>query len=167
MAMIARAAGAARIVAVGLAGADEARLDLARSIGVDATLTHAGDTEATAEALLDATGGGTDVVLDCGGTADSTYLALEAAAPGARVAIFGFAHEATIHPLRQLIRKGLTLRGVSAAQRRHYGVALRLVETGAVRPSALVTHRLPVAAAADGLELVKSRAAGKVLLEVR
>jgi 2-desacetyl-2-hydroxyethyl bacteriochlorophyllide A dehydrogenase len=167
MAMIARAAGAARIAVVGLADIDEARLDRARELGVDTTLTHAGDLEQTAAALMEATGGGADVVMDCGGTPDSTWLSLEAAGAGGRVGVFGFTHEVTIQPLRQVIRKGLTLRGVSAAQRRHYGVALRLIETGLVRPSAIVSHRLPVAQAAEGIELVKSRVASKVLLEVR
>jgi L-iditol 2-dehydrogenase len=167
MAMIARASGAARIVALGLAGVDEARLGLARDLGVDVALAHLGDVHDTAAALREATGGGADVVMDCGGTPESTWLSLEAAGVGGRVGVFGFTREATIQPLRQIIRKGLTLRGVSAARRCHYGAALRLVETGLVRPSAIVSHWLPVSRAADAIELVKSRAATKVLLEVR
>lgn len=166
MCQIARAAGAARIVAIGLAGVDDARLEVARRLGVDITLVHDGDTAATAAAIRDATGEGGDVVMDCGGTADSTFVALDAAAPGARVGVFGFTREARIEPLRQIIRKGLSLYGVSAAKRRHYGLALRLIDTGAVDPRAIVSHRLAVQNVADGIELVKSRAASKVLLEL-
>lgn len=166
MCQIARAAGAARIVAVGLAGVDEARLDVATQVGADVTLLHGGDVAATSAAVHEATRGGADVVMDCGGTADSTFLALEAATSGGRVGIFGFTREARIEPLRQIIRKGLSLYGVSAAKRRHYGLALRLVATGTVDPRAIVSHRLPVEDAAEGIELVKSRAASKVLLEL-
>jgi threonine dehydrogenase-like Zn-dependent dehydrogenase len=165
MCQIAKASGAARIVVVGLESIDDARLEVAQRVGADVTLTHGGDTEATAAALLEATGGGADVVMDCGGTEDSTFLSLDAAAPGARVGIFGFTREARIEPLRQIIRKGLSLHGVSAAKRSHYGLALRLIETDTVHPSAIISHRLPIERAAEGIELVKSRAASKVLLE--
>ena len=167
MCQIARASGAASVVAVGLEGVDESRLEIARRVGADATVLHSGDVGATAGAIRELTGGaGGDVVMDCGGTPESTSLALEAAAAGARVGVFGFTREARIEPLRQIIRKGLTLRGVSAAQRRHYGAALRLIETGTVEPSAIVTHRLHLSRAAEGIELASSRAAAKVLLDV-
>jgi L-iditol 2-dehydrogenase len=168
MCQIARAGGAARVVAVGLEGVDEARLEVARRVGADATVAHGEDAEATAATVRELAGAeGADVVMDCGGTAESTFLALEAAGPGARVAIFGFTREARIEPLRQIIRKGLSLHGVSAAQRRHYGLALRLIETGTVRPSAIVSHRLPMERAAEGIELAATRRASKVLLERR
>jgi threonine dehydrogenase-like Zn-dependent dehydrogenase len=165
MCQLAKASGAARIVAVGLEGVDQARLDVARRVGADVTLSHSGDVGTTSAALLQVSGGGADVVMDCGGTEDSTLLSLEAAAPGARVGVFGFTREARIEPLRQIIRKGLSLHGVSAAKRSHYGIALRLIRTGAVRPSAIVSHRLPMGRAVEGIELVQSRAASKVLLE--
>lgn len=167
MCLIARASGAARVIVVGLEGVDDSRLEVARRVGAEATLTFSGAVEPTLDSIHQLTGGeGGDVVLDCGGTSESTFLSLELAAQGGRVAVFGFTREAKIEPLRQIIRKGLTLRGVSAAQRRHYGSALRLIETGMVRPSQIVTHRLPMREAAHGMELLNAREAAKVLLEV-
>jgi 2-desacetyl-2-hydroxyethyl bacteriochlorophyllide A dehydrogenase len=165
MAAIARARGAARVAVAGLAGTDDARLKVAARGGTE-TVSIPPEPAAAATRILEAVGPA-DAVADCGGTGESTWSALEVAGQGARVALFGFTREARIEPLRQVIRKGLRLFGVSAAQRRHYGIALRLIETGAVRPSSIVTHRLPVERAADGLELVKSREAAKVILEVR
>jgi L-iditol 2-dehydrogenase len=165
MAQIARARGAARVAVAGLAGIDDGRLEVAVRFGAK-TIAVPAEPAAAAEVILEAVGNA-DAVADCGGTRESTWSALEVAGQGARVALFGFTVEARIEPLRQVVRKGLRLFGVSAAQRRHYGIALRLIETGVVRPSTIITHRLPVARAADGLELVKSREAAKVLLEVR
>lgn len=165
MIQAARAAGA-RIVAVGLKGVDAARLQVAQRLGAHAVVEFAGDTAATTRDVQAALGGeGADAVVDSGGTPESTYLSLEVAGPGARVAVFGFTREATIEPLRQIIRKGLTLHGISAAARRHYGRALGLIESGTIRPSEIVSHRLPMSEAAAGIELVKRREATKVLLE--
>jgi threonine dehydrogenase-like Zn-dependent dehydrogenase len=128
-------------------------------------VSHAGDANRTAAEVTGLLGGhGADVVFDCGGTPASLPLALEIAAPAARVAVFGFATDATIEPFRHVIRKGLRLAGVSAAQRRHYGVALRMLASGLIQPSAIVTHALPMLEAVEGLELVKSRVATKVAL---
>jgi threonine dehydrogenase-like Zn-dependent dehydrogenase len=163
MCQIAKANGAANVVVVGLVGIDDARLKVASKTGADVVIRHS-ETETTSGEILEATAGGADVVLDCGGTAESTFLALEAAAAGGRVGMFGFTQEARVEPLRQIIRKGLSVHGVSAAQRRHYGLALRLIETETVVPSAIVSHRLPLDRAVEGIELVQSRAASKVLL---
>lgn len=167
MCQIARAGGAARVIAVGLEGVDETRLDVARTAGADTTLTFSGDGDSTVAEIRElGFGEGADVVMDCGGTPESTFLSLDLAAPGARVAVFGFTREARIEPLRQIIRKGLSLYGVSAAQRRHYGRALRLIETGVSRPSEIVSHRFPMREAARGLDVMVSREASKVLLDV-
>jgi L-iditol 2-dehydrogenase len=165
MIQIARAAGAARIVAAGLAGVDGARLGVARHVGADETVEVGADLADAAAAIREALGqDGADVVIDAGGTSESTILALDIAAQGARVAVFGFTREARIEPLRQIIRKGLVLYGVSAAARRHYGIALRMIERGTIAPSAIVSHRLPISEVSAGIELVKSREASKVLL---
>ena len=165
MIQIARAAGATPIVAVGLEGIDASRLAVATTAGADAVVELGGDMTAATEAVLATVGRrGADVVVDAGGTPESTFLSLDLAGPAGRVAVFGFTREATIEPLRQVIRKGLSLHGVSAAARRHYGIALRLMESGAVDPREIVSHRVSIAEAGDGIELVKSRVATKVLL---
>lgn len=165
MCQMARAGGAAKVVAVGVEGIDEFRLQKAEQAGADAVVRFSGDVAATVAEIRAAVGGeGGDVVIDSGGTPESTFLALEAAAPAARVAVFGFTREARIEPLRQIIRKGLSLHGVSAAQRRHYGQALRMIATQTVRPSEIVSHHLSMRDAARGLELMASREASKVVL---
>ncbi len=73
MCRIARTSGAARVIAVGREGVDEARLEVARRLGVDATLAFSRDAEAVAAAVSELTAtDGADVVMDCGGTPEST-----------------------------------------------------------------------------------------------
>jgi D-arabinitol dehydrogenase (NADP+) len=167
MCQIAKAAGASNVITVGLASVDTRRLELARTNGATHTIEFDGDVQSTADEIRRITRtDGADCVVDGGGTPESTALALEAAASGGRVAMFGFTREATFEPFRQVIRKGLTLRGVSVALRRHYGAAVRLIETGQVTPSLVVTHRLPVDQFDTAVELMRSREATKVLLDM-
>jgi 2-desacetyl-2-hydroxyethyl bacteriochlorophyllide A dehydrogenase len=158
----------ARVIVAGLAGTDDARLECARDNGACATVATSGAVEEATEAILAAAEAQqADVVMDCGGTPESTQTALEIAAPAGRIAVFGFTDDVTIQPLRQIIRKGLTLRGVSAAQRKHYGRALELIERGLAEPRLIVSHRMPIDEIERGIQLVKARKASKVILEIR
>jgi 2-desacetyl-2-hydroxyethyl bacteriochlorophyllide A dehydrogenase len=167
MCQIASVSGAAHVIAVGVEGTDEQRLALAAENGATHTISYDGDIAAVVARVQEITGReGADAIVDGGGTADSTAIALEAAAPGGRVALFGFTREASFEPFRQVIRKGLVLSGVSVALRRHYGAAVRLIETGQVKPSRVVTHRLPIDRFGDAVELMRTREATKVLLSM-
>jgi L-iditol 2-dehydrogenase len=164
MCLIARESGASKIFALGIEDTDEARLRVARQIGAE-TLSVGIETRDAIAAVLDMTEGeGLDVVMDCGGTPTSLPLALDLAAAPGRVGVFGFAGEARIEPLRQIIRKSLTLYGVSAARRSHYGEALRMLSAG-LDPTTIVTHRHPVSELVEAIELVRDRSAAKVLID--
>ena len=161
---IAIRAGAARTIVAGLAGVDDARLEVARSLGVDHVVSVGKDMTQAAQAILDLTGGvGAQVVVDNGGTAGSTSLALEVAAPAARLAMTGFTPKVEIEPLRQIVRKGLSLHGIAASQRHHYGPAVRMIQAG-LEPAQIISHRLPMSEATEGMELMLGRRATKVLL---
>jgi L-iditol 2-dehydrogenase len=165
MTLVAQVAGAATAVVVGLRGVDAARLAVARSLGAQTLEFDGGPAEVEA-AVRDLTdGAGADVVMDCGGTPESLPLALDLAAQPGRVGVFGFAPEARIEPMRQIVRKGLTLSGIAAARRSHYHDALRLMASGLVDPTRIVTHRVPWRRVEEGLELARSRAAAKVLID--
>jgi L-gulonate 5-dehydrogenase len=165
MCLIAQVSGAARVIVVGLADVDAGRLAVARELGAE-TLALAGDAAAVEAAVRERTGGeGADVVMDCGGTPESLPLALDLAAQPARVGVFGFAPETRIEPFRQIVRKGLALHGVAAARRSHYFEALRLMTTGLVDPTRIVTHRRSWRHVTEALELARTREAAKVLID--
>jgi len=115
----ARAAGAARVVVAGLAR-DSDRLDVARRLGAD--LTVSADVDDVAAVVLDVTGGlGADVVVDCSGGGGATLLAGARAVRkrGTLVAASGAAKSAPAAPpdtladvLALVRKKQLTVRGV-------------------------------------------------------
>jgi threonine dehydrogenase-like Zn-dependent dehydrogenase len=76
----------------------------------------------------------------------------------------GLARHTEIDAL-QVMRKDMTWFGVVAAVRRHWAEAMRLVAGGVLNPSALITHRLPLADALAGLATVRSRDAVKVMFD--
>lgn len=157
-------AGAGKTIVAGLAGIDDARLDVARRLGVDHVVRVGDDIASALEEIRELThGAGADVIFDNGGTAGSTSLALDAAAPAAHVSLTGFTPNVALEPMRQIVRKGLTLHGIAASQRRHYGPAIRMIESG-LEPVRIVSHHLPMADATEGMELMLDRSASKVLL---
>lgn len=161
---IAMRAGAGTTIVAGLAGIDDARLEVARSLGVDHVVSVGADPADALAEIFELTGGaGADVVVDNGGTAGSTSLALDSAAPAGRVAMTGFTPAVEIEPLRQIVRKGLSVHGIAASQRHHYGPAVRMIAAG-LQPERIISHRLPMADATTAMELMLNREATKVLL---
>jgi 2-desacetyl-2-hydroxyethyl bacteriochlorophyllide A dehydrogenase len=158
-----QAAGMGPIVVYGQPG-DEARLDIAASLGAD---VHLGDRPSIAAHADRLTGGlGFAVSIECGGTPAAIQSALDAAGGNGTLASLGLVRETEIDVL-QVMRKNLTWIGVVASVRRHWAEAVALVRAGKVRPAATITHRLPLAAALAGFDAMRRRQAVKVMFDVR
>lgn len=157
-----RAAGAGPILVFGRPG-DEARLDVARRVGADEALVadRAGAIAAAAR-LTDGIGMG--LVIETAGTPEGVQTALEITAGGGTLATLGLVRHTEIDVL-QVMRKDMTWVGVVAAVRRHWAEAIRLVASGRLDPSALITHRLPLRDALDGLTALRAREAVKVMYD--
>lgn len=145
---VARAAGASQIIAVDPL---DYRLEVARRLGADA---------ATAELdeLFELTGGrGVDVVLEATDSRDAFEDAAVAARIGGRVVLIGIpdgdAYRLTASTAR---RKGLAVR-FSRRMGHTYPRAIELVQSGKVDVKSIVTHRFPLADAAQAFELQAAR----------
>jgi NADPH:quinone reductase-like Zn-dependent oxidoreductase len=157
---IARALGARTFVT---SSSDE-KLARARELGADATANHAsGD---VAQEVRTATGGhGVDVVVEHVGEA-TWKTSLQAAAPGARVAVCG----ATSGPnppaqLHRIWWKQLTIYGSTMGTREDFEGAFELVKSGKAKP--IVDRVFPLAEAAAAHEYLESaRQLGKVVLRI-
>ena len=110
--------------------------------------------------------GGADAVFDTAGGQAAFDLALEATRPGGRVVLFAHAPgdarvsfdiNAVFKSERQVIG---AYSGSPAEQTR----VLDLLSRGALDPTPLVTHRLPLSRAAEAVDLCRRREALKVLL---
>jgi threonine dehydrogenase-like Zn-dependent dehydrogenase len=90
--------------------------------------------------------------------------ALEITAGGGTLATLGLVRHTEIDAL-QVMRKDMTWVGVVASVRRHWAEAIRLVASGRIDPSALITHRMPLTKALDGLAALRAREAVKVMFD--
>ena len=158
-----QAAGVTPIVVYGQPG-DELRLELAESLGAH---TYIGDREAIAAHASRVTGGiGFELAIEAaGGTGSASQAALDIVAGQGTLVSLGIVRPIEIDVL-QVMRKNLTWIGVVAAVRRHWADAIRLIQSGKVRPQELITHRLPLGDALAGFDALRQREAVKVMFSV-
>ena len=158
--LLLRAAGLSPIVVFGRRG-DEKRLELARTVGADATLVA--DRKEAQEYTARLTDGvGMAVVIEAGGTAEAVQTALDIVSSAGAIATLGLARSTEIDAL-SVMRKNLLWVGVVASVRRHYAEAIRLIRTGKVQPDRLITHRMSLADAPSALVAMRDAEAVKIM----
>jgi 2-desacetyl-2-hydroxyethyl bacteriochlorophyllide A dehydrogenase len=149
------AAGAGRIIAI---EPSTQRAPIARAMGADEVLTPDEWADRRVELVAD----GADVVVDAVGSV--LPQAINAAAMGGRVIVFGMNDNARA-PLHQIeiTEKGLSIFG-SYISNFTFPTSIRLVEGGALRLEPMLTHVLPLERLTEGLDLLRSGAATKVVV---
>ncbi len=139
------------------------RAALAERLGAEAVLAPG---EEALAAVLERTGGrGVDAAIDCSGAGDAQRLCIDAARWRGQVAFVGQGGEVGVAASRDMIRKGLTLRGIW-----HWNLALTARMLATIRRSGeqldrLITHRFGLGDIGDAWELQITGECGKVLLE--
>jgi threonine dehydrogenase-like Zn-dependent dehydrogenase len=108
-----------------------------------------------------------DVTIDAVGAVPAFKTALKCTGAGGRVGVVGvYGTERAEVTMGQLWIRGFDIRFAGMANvQAHWEDALRDVESGAIDPTAVVTHRLSLDDAEEGYELFESRAAMKVILK--
>ena len=153
------ARGVAREV-IAVDGVSERR-SLAENMGATAVTP-----EQAAGAVEAASGGlGADVVIEAAGVLPALDASLELVRPQSTVSVIG-AHFEPDYPLNNLLmfEKEITLRFSIGDPTRDRERLLATIEAGAMKPSDVVTHRMPLAEAADAYRLFDAREAVKVVL---
>jgi alcohol dehydrogenase len=157
-----QAAGVGPVVMYGQAG-DESRLALAASLGAE---VFQGDRREIAAHARDRTGGiGFELSIESGGTSSAIQTALDIVAGNGTLVSLGIVRGTEIDVL-QVMRKNLTWIGVVASVRRHFAEAIRLIQSGKVKPERLITHRLALGDALAGFDALRERAGVKVMFAV-
>ncbi len=134
---------------------------------VPVRVMHPAD-EGFVEQVRDFTNGGVDVVLEMSGAKPAINAALELLYPGGEMVMLGIPNgqELTLDGFsRNVIFKGLTLRGVLG--RRMFATwdeMLAMLGRG-LDVRHIVTHRLPLSGFADGIALLDAGEAHKVVLD--
>ena len=157
-ALVYRALGAGRIIVLDMA---PYRLDFARTLGLDTIDVTAGDAPAAVQAL---TGLGADVVVDAVG--NQLGAAIKLARRGAQVVLFGLRpYDNPAVNQYAITRYDLTVHGTFVGLH-PFAQTIQLLESRRIQPSTLVTHHLPLAKLAEGVELMRTQQAMKVLIEM-
>lgn len=156
-----RAEGARRTLVV---GTRPSRLEVAKSLGADAVVDLS--REDPVEAVLQANEGRlADIVIEATGNPDAVETACQIASKKGKIVLTGIFHqEARVHP-RHIVRKELRVRGSFCYTREDFATCIQLVADGRVRTAPVITHVLPLDHIGEGLRLIKSREAIKVILE--
>ena len=150
-----KAAGASPIVVV---EPQHARGSVAMEVGADAVVHP----DALADRRDELHGDGADIVVDAVGT--QFGAAVEHAALGGRIVLFG-QNQTARPPVHQytITERSLTVLG-SYITAFTFPTAIRLVESGALNLEPIVTHVLPLERLTDGLDLLRSGGATKVVI---
>ncbi|WP_425071171.1 L-idonate 5-dehydrogenase [Sagittula sp. S175] len=148
--LVARAAGAAEIVATDMA---PFTLDKAREVGADATHNVAEDREALGR--YTANKGHFDVMFECSGAAVALAGAIPALRPGAVVMQLGLGGDMTL-PVQAMTAKEIELRG-SFRFHAEYFTAVTMMQAGRLDVTPLITHTLPLTDAVAAFDLASDR----------
>lgn len=157
-AMLYRASGAGKIIIGDIA---PFRLKFASQHGADVVInTKDQDTES---AVRQVTGIGADVVVDAVGSL--MPLAIKLARRSGRVILFGLQQHA-LPPVSQYLitRHTLTLYGAFVGNNT-FPLVVQMLESGKVRPSELITHRLPALDVEKGIDAMRAGETMKVIVE--
>jgi threonine dehydrogenase-like Zn-dependent dehydrogenase len=159
---IARIAGAARVIAVGLSE-DEERFRLALQVG--ATDVVRADAEDVGQAVRRITGAaGVPLVIDAAGPSDVLRTSFDVLFNGGRFVKIGFDAKPPSFSLDPMLYKGISVIG-------HFGYdwvcwhnCMKLMMKGDLRMEPMITQRLPLDRWEEGFDLTRSRRAIKVIL---
>lgn len=157
-ALLYRAGGAGKIIVTDVS---PFRLDFAARCGVDAVINAQREDVETAVARL--TDLGADIVIDAVGSL--LPQAVKLARRGGRIVLFGLQMHAMPAVSQYLItRHELTVHGAFVGIN-PFPHTVRLLESGVIRPSTLITHRMPVADVAAALAAMRAGETMKVIVE--
>ena len=160
-AQIAKAEGGTVIVC-GIDG-DEKKLELATELGVDLVFNVSkNDPLPTIREMT--YGAGADVVIECAGHGSSVSNLIHYARLGAQFIQIGTSmHEYEID-FMQLAYKELKATGSFGSGYGEWEKSLRLMSSGQVNASAVVSHKLPISAWQEAFKIMENRESVKILL---
>ena len=162
------AVGAEPIVAVDAA---PQKLDVARSFGATNAVEWQGSAEATAEAVREASGGGVDYAIEATGRPEAMEAAFLSTRKRGAAVLIGIPREGAMLSLPAVTIPRMERRVLgsiygSTKPERDFPHALDLYREGKLPLDRLITHRLPLAEAERGFELMHSGDAVRVVLEL-
>jgi alcohol dehydrogenase len=166
--MAAVAVGAEPVIAVDAA---PQKLAIARSFGATGEVAWQGSAEATAEAVRDASNGGVDYAIEATGRPEAMEAAFLSTRPRGAAVLIGIPRADAVLslPATTIPRMERRILGSiygSTKPERDFPDTLDHYRAGRLPLDRLITHRLPLAEAERGFELMHSGDAIRVVLEL-
>ncbi|MGB9134516.1 MAG: L-threonine 3-dehydrogenase [Candidatus Bathyarchaeia archaeon] len=163
--------GAAKVFATA-GGLNKVRMELARKMGADMVLNAKDEGKSVTQTIRDETNGnGVDVALEMSGSPTALNQAFEILTPGGRVSLLGlFDKSPTLDFNNAIIFKAATVHGISGRrmfQTWHQVRGLLSDSEFRNKIASVITHRLPMKNVEEGIRLISSKKAAKVVLEPR
>jgi Zn-dependent alcohol dehydrogenase len=162
------AAGASPVLAVDVS---EAKLAVAKDLGATDVVLWEQSAEATADRVREASGGGVDYAIEATGRPEAMLTSfLSTRSRGAAVMI-GIARPDAVIPLPALTIPRMERRILgslygSVRPERDFAAILSLYAQGRLPLDRLISHRLPLERAQEGLDLVRTGSATRAVLEL-
>jgi threonine 3-dehydrogenase len=161
---VAKAAGAAQVVAVG--HKNEYRIDLAKKIGADTVLRAGDDFEMIAKDLTD--GVGMDAVFEITGNPNAVITGMKMARKGGTLSLLGiFNDPVTVDLNDNVIFKCLNIHGIYG--RKIWDTWIQttgLLRSGKLNLDPVITHKFKFEDFLEGMETMVGGNSGKILIEL-
>jgi len=163
--------GAARVFATA-GGFNKVRMELAKKMGADMVLSVREEGENLVKIIRDETdGNGVEVVLEMSGDPNAVRQAFEMLTQGGRVSLLGILEKPTELNLNDLmIFKSATVYGITGRRMFETWVQVQelLSHTGfRQKVASIITHKIPMRDIAEAMDLIESKQAAKVSLELK
>lgn len=161
--------GAAKIFATA-GGLNKMRMDLATKMGADLVLSAREEGENIPQRILTETdGNGVDVALEMSGSPMALKQAFEILTPGGRVSLLGLFDTSVMFDFNDaMIFKAATVYGISGRrmfQTWHQVKGLLSNSEFRNKIASIISHKLAMEDVEEGIELINSKKAAKVILE--
>ena len=158
----ARAAGAAKIIIIGLSE-DEERFNLAKVHGAT-DFIFADKTDAVAEVKKMTGGEGVALIADCAGVNSVLKQSIDMVRTNGTIVKIGYDHHPVGYSLDDLVGRAIALKGHFGYDSVSWRNVIKLYEAGKFTLDTAITHRLKISEINDALELLRRREAIKVIL---
>jgi len=161
--------GASKIFATA-GGLNKVRMELAMKMGANLVLSAKENVENIPQTILDETdGSGVDVALEMSGAPMALKQTFEILTPGGRVSLFGLFDSSVMLDFNNaMIFKAATVYGISGRrmfQTWHQAKGLLSDAEFRSKIASIITHKLDMEHVGEGIELINSKKAAKVVLE--
>lgn len=159
---VAHAAGAAKIIAIGLT-ADKEALELAKKFGATHTLMSDVD-DVIAEVNKITDGEGVALSVDAAGAPVCVKIAIEITRPLGNLVRIAYNPAPLGFPLNRLVDKAIQLKGHFGYDWVSWKNCFALIEAGKIDMKSLISHRMSILQFREAIDLMKQRKATKIIL---